>query len=78
MANNSRLNSPRDRSDIFETRQFTYKDLKLITGNFRKEIGRGGFGGVFLGFLEDGTPVAVKMHSKTSSQGDREFLAEVG
>ncbi|TVU49677.1 hypothetical protein EJB05_01003, partial [Eragrostis curvula] len=74
--NNSRLNSPRDGSNIFENRQFTYKELKIITDNFREEIGRGGFGGVFLGYLENRSPVAVKMRSKTSSQGDKEFLAE--
>ncbi|KAL6847359.1 hypothetical protein ACP4OV_023212 [Aristida adscensionis] len=76
MENNSRLNSPRDRSNIFENRQFTYKELKLMTANFREEIGRGGFGAVFLGYLENESPVAVKMRSKTSSQGDKEFLAE--
>jgi len=49
-----------------------------MTANFKEEIGRGGFGSVFLGYLENGSPVAVKMRSKTSSQGDKEFLAEVG
>jgi hypothetical protein len=76
-ANNSRLPSPRERSNIFENRQFTYKELKLMTANFKEEIGRGGFGAVFLGYLENGSPIAVKMCSKTS-QGDREFSAEVG
>ncbi|XP_025806951.1 probable LRR receptor-like serine/threonine-protein kinase At1g51810 [Panicum hallii] len=74
-ANNSRLPSPRERSNIFENRHFTYKELKLMTANFKEEIGRGGFGAVFLGYLENGIPVAVKMCSKTS-QGDREFSAE--
>jgi predicted Ser/Thr protein kinase len=78
MANNSRLSTSGDRSNIFENRKFTYKELKLITGNFREEIGRGGFGAVFLGYLENHSPVAVKIRSKTSSQGDKEFLAEVG
>ena len=76
-ANNSRLPSPRERSNIFENRQFTYKELKLMTTNFKEEIGRGGFGVVFLGYLENQSPVAVKMRSKTSSQGNKEFLAEV-
>uniref|UniRef100_A0A453JXG6 Protein kinase domain-containing protein n=1 Tax=Aegilops tauschii subsp. strangulata TaxID=200361 RepID=A0A453JXG6_AEGTS len=78
MANSARLNSPRDRerSNLFENRQFSYKELKLITANFKEEIGRGGFGAVFLGYLENGSPVAVKIRSKTSSQGDREFLSE--
>ncbi|TVU49664.1 hypothetical protein EJB05_00988, partial [Eragrostis curvula] len=76
VGNTSRLNSPRDTSNIFENRQFTYKELKLITANFRDEIGRGGFGGVFLGYLENESPVAVKMRSQTSTQGNKEFLAE--
>lgn len=78
MENNSRLNNPQDRSNIFKNKKFTYKELKLVTANFQEEIGRGGFGAVFLGYLENGSPVAVKMRSKTSSQGDKEFLAEVG
>ena len=47
-----------------------------MTANFKEEIGRGGFGAVFLGYLENGSPVAIKMCSKTS-QGDKEFSAEV-
>jgi hypothetical protein len=77
MANNSRLNNPQGRVNVFQSRQFTYKELKVMTSNFREEIGRGGFGAVFLGYLENGSPVAIKMCSKTSSQGDKEFLAEV-
>ncbi|CAD6267420.1 unnamed protein product [Miscanthus lutarioriparius] len=76
MDNNSRLSSPRDRSDVFDHRQFTYKELKLMTANFREERGRGGFGPVFKGYLDNETPVAVKMRSQTSSQGNKEFLAE--
>uniref|UniRef100_A0A0D9Y0J3 non-specific serine/threonine protein kinase n=1 Tax=Leersia perrieri TaxID=77586 RepID=A0A0D9Y0J3_9ORYZ len=76
MANNARLISPRERSNVFENRQFTYRELKLMTANFKEEIGQGGFGTVYLGYLEDGSPVAVKMCSKTSSQGDKEFIAE--
>ncbi|KAF0887600.1 hypothetical protein E2562_002317 [Oryza meyeriana var. granulata] len=76
MANNARLISRRERSNVFENRQFTYRELKLMTANFKEEIGQGGFGTVFLGYLEDGSPVAVKIRSKTSSQGDKEFLSE--
>jgi len=75
--NNSRFPSHQERSNIFENRQFTYRELKLMIANFTEEIGRGGFGAVFLGYLENGSPIAVKMCSKTS-QGDREFSAEVG
>jgi predicted Ser/Thr protein kinase len=78
MANNARLNSHRERSNIFENRQFSYKELKLITANFREEIGRGGFGAVYLGYLENEIPVAVKIRSQTSNQGNKEFQSEVG
>ncbi|KAM0855772.1 hypothetical protein ACQ4PT_049558 [Festuca glaucescens] len=76
MTNNAWLNSPRERSNISENRRFSYKELKLITANFREEIGRGGFGVVFLGYLANESPVAVKIRSKTSSQGDKEFQSE--
>ncbi|KAL6847360.1 hypothetical protein ACP4OV_023213 [Aristida adscensionis] len=76
MENNSMVHSTQDRTNIFENRKFTYKELKLMTGNFREELGQGGFGAVFLGLLENGSPVAVKIRSKTSSQGHKEFLAE--
>lgn len=47
-----------------------------ITNNFEKIIGRGGFGTVYHGYLND-TQVAVKMLSETSAQGYKEFQAEV-
>uniref|UniRef100_A0A0A8YSR4 Protein kinase domain-containing protein n=1 Tax=Arundo donax TaxID=35708 RepID=A0A0A8YSR4_ARUDO len=59
-----------------ENRQFTYEELKMITNNFQRVLGRGGFGLVYDGFLEDGTQVAVKLRSESSDQGVKEFLAE--
>nr|CAB3464667.1 unnamed protein product [Digitaria exilis] len=59
-----------------ENRCFTYKDLEMITNNFQRVLGRGGFGDVYDGFLEDGTQVAVKLRSDSSNQGVKEFLAE--
>ncbi|KAG6526596.1 hypothetical protein ZIOFF_016588 [Zingiber officinale] len=61
----------------FENRQFTYMELHNITNNFQKILGKGGFGSVFHGHLEDGLQIAVKMLSQSSSQGTKEFLAEV-
>lgn len=58
-------------------RRFTYTELKMITSNFRRVIGEGGFGLVYDGFLEDGTQVAVKLRSQSSNQGVKEFLTEV-
>lgn len=64
-------------ANILENQRFNYKELKHITSNFKTVIGKGGFGFIYLGHLENGTQVAVKMRSKTSSQGNTEFLAEV-
>lgn len=61
----------------FETRHFTYKDLENITSKFVQKIGEGGFGIVYHGFLENAVEVAVKLRSCSSSQGTKEFLAEV-
>ncbi|CAA7403962.1 unnamed protein product [Spirodela intermedia] len=57
--------------------QFTYAEITQITHNFQHEIGKGGFGIVYLGSLKDGTMVAVKVLSSSSSQGSKEFEAEV-
>ncbi|KAF8031040.1 hypothetical protein BT93_D0275 [Corymbia citriodora subsp. variegata] len=57
-------------------RSFDYGEITRITWNFGTEIGEGAFGKVYLGTLDDGTKVAVKMLSKKSWQGDREFQAE--
>ncbi|XP_065023871.1 putative leucine-rich repeat receptor-like serine/threonine-protein kinase At2g19230 isoform X1 [Musa acuminata AAA Group] len=60
----------------FENRKFTYRQLQSITDNFERIIGKGGFGTVYYGHLENDTEVAVKMLSQSSSQGTKEFLAE--
>ncbi|KAL3720925.1 hypothetical protein ACJRO7_005694 [Eucalyptus globulus] len=61
---------------MVKLRSFNYGEITRITGNFGTEIGEGGFGKVYLGTLENGTKVAVKMLSEKSWQGDREFQAE--
>lgn len=59
-----------------ELRVFTYTRLKNIAANFTRVIGRGGFGVVYLGHLEDGSEVAVKVCSQTTFHGARQFLTE--
>ncbi|CAA6675607.1 unnamed protein product [Spirodela intermedia] len=59
-----------------ESVQFTHSDIIQITQNFQYQIGKGGFGTVYLGNLNDGTNVAVKVLSSSSLQGSKEFEAE--
>ncbi|XP_023874312.1 G-type lectin S-receptor-like serine/threonine-protein kinase SD2-5 [Quercus suber] len=56
--------------------RYAYDDLQVITENFSKELGGGGFGTVFEGTLLDGTKVAVK-RLDGFSQIKKSFLAEV-
>ncbi|XP_078169128.1 putative leucine-rich repeat receptor-like protein kinase At2g19210 isoform X2 [Carex rostrata] len=65
-----------DTSIHLENRQFTYKELEEITNNFQREIGRGGFGVVYSGFMIDGTQVAVKLRPQASTHGVKEFMVE--
>ncbi|MCO5597892.1 hypothetical protein L7F22_051977 [Adiantum nelumboides] len=60
-----------------ECTPFTYSEVRSITNNFRKQLGVGGFGPVYYGELPDQHPVAVKVLSAASHQGEREFLNEV-
>ncbi|KAJ0007594.1 hypothetical protein Pint_29480 [Pistacia integerrima] len=56
--------------------RFSYSDLVRITDNFERALGKGGFGTVYHGYLDD-TQVAVKMLSPSSVQGYKQFQAEV-
>ncbi|KAG2722807.1 hypothetical protein I3760_02G143500 [Carya illinoinensis] len=57
-------------------RQFTYSELERITNNFKRILGKGGFGTVYHGYIDD-TQVAVKMSSHSSVQGYQQFQSEV-
>ncbi|KAL4194287.1 hypothetical protein AMTRI_Chr05g67870 [Amborella trichopoda] len=59
------------------TRAFTHAEIVKITNDFEKVIGKGGYGPVFYGCLENGHEVAVKLLSQESQRGYKEFLAEV-
>ncbi|KAI0518831.1 hypothetical protein KFK09_006267 [Dendrobium nobile] len=68
-------------SDLRTIYHFDYHTLKRATGNFhpRNQLGKGGFGPVYQGRLDDGRRIAVKQLclGGKSGQGESEFLAEV-
>jgi hypothetical protein len=69
---------PRDGNCLpLKNRRFTYSEVNVMTNNFHQELGKGGFGKVYDGFLKDKTHVAVKLLSESSKQGVGEFLTEV-
>ncbi|KAK3409288.1 hypothetical protein EUGRSUZ_J01421 [Eucalyptus grandis] len=61
---------------LSKNQPFTSTEVTRITDDFRTVIGEGGFGKVYFGKLDDGTEVAVKMLSRSSKQGYKEFHAE--
>ncbi|CAH8311645.1 unnamed protein product [Eruca vesicaria subsp. sativa] len=61
---------------IAKNRKLTYIDVVKITNNFERVLGRGGFGVVYYGVL-DNEPVAVKMLTESTALGYKQFKAEV-
>ncbi|RYQ98369.1 hypothetical protein Ahy_B08g094414 isoform D [Arachis hypogaea] len=60
----------------FKNKIYSYSDILKITNNFCQILGKGGFGTVYMGYVDD-APVAVKMLSQSSVQGYQQFQAEV-
>lgn len=71
----SETNSQFGNSLEVRRRQFTYSEVVKITNNFSKVLGKGGFGKVYYGVIDE-IQVAVKMLSLSSPQGYRQFQAE--
>ncbi|XP_043703429.1 proline-rich receptor-like protein kinase PERK1 [Telopea speciosissima] len=71
--------SRRSVSDLSLMFMFTYEELAVATNDFSETnlLGEGGFGYVHRGILQNGKEVAVKQLKDGSSQGEREFQAEV-
>ncbi|PIN27183.1 Serine/threonine protein kinase [Handroanthus impetiginosus] len=61
-------------------RHFSLDEIKTATANFNDNfvIGKGGFGNVYKGFIDNGaSTVAIKRLNPSSNQGAREFLTEI-
>ncbi|XP_020575406.1 probable leucine-rich repeat receptor-like serine/threonine-protein kinase At3g14840 [Phalaenopsis equestris] len=63
-----------------ESITFSLRQIQAATSNFSSsnKIGEGGFGSVYKGELPDKTVIAVKQLSSTSTQGNQEFVNELG
>lgn len=59
-------------------KKFTYSEVMKITKNLARSLGEGGFGVVYHGDINGSQQVAVKLLSQSSTQGYKEFKAEVG
>ncbi|CAH8296629.1 unnamed protein product [Eruca vesicaria subsp. sativa] len=58
-------------------RRFAYSEVIQMTNNFERVVGEGGFGVVCHGTVNGSQQVAVKLLSQSSTQGYKEFKAEV-
>lgn len=58
-------------------RSFSYEQLVSATENFKEEIGRGGSGRVFKGYINGGKEIAVKKLIKLVEEGEMEFRNEM-
>ncbi|CAL9244280.1 unnamed protein product, partial [Arabidopsis halleri] len=74
--NVTNANSPEPSIEM-KKRRFTYSEVMKMTNNFERVVGEGGFGVVCHGTVNGSEQVAVKLLSQSSTQGYKEFKAEV-
>ncbi len=63
--------------DHVGAKTYSLVEVVVATNNFKTMIGKGGFGPVYYGKLEDGEDVAIKELDVKSTQGPSEFFNEV-
>ncbi|KAI3784968.1 hypothetical protein L1987_44076 [Smallanthus sonchifolius] len=69
-----------DKVSLGNLRKFQFRELQVATHNFSNKniLGKGGFGHVYKGTLQDGTLVAVKrLKDGGAAGGERQFQTEV-
>ncbi|KAL0875655.1 hypothetical protein Bca101_025360 [Brassica carinata] len=74
--NVTNANSPEPSIEM-KKRKYTYSEVMKMTNNFERVVGEGGFGVVCHGTVNGSEQVAVKLLSHSSTQGYKEFKAEV-
>ncbi|XP_020870264.1 probable LRR receptor-like serine/threonine-protein kinase At1g51820 [Arabidopsis lyrata subsp. lyrata] len=73
----SYMQASSEQAIVTKNRRFTYSQVVIMTNNFQRILGKGGFGIVYHGFVNGTEQVAVKILSHSSSQGYKQFKAEV-
>jgi hypothetical protein len=76
-ASDGRLPRSSEPAIVTKNRRFSYSQVVIMTNNFQRILGKGGFGMVYHGFVNGTEQVAVKILSHSSSQGYKQFKAEV-
>ncbi|MCH90601.1 G-type lectin S-receptor-like serine/threonine-protein kinase [Trifolium medium] len=73
------INSEHNQMKLDELPLYDFEKLETATNSFHfgNMLGKGGFGPVYKGIMEDGQEIAVKRLSKASGQGIEEFMNEV-
>ena len=57
-------------------KRYSYSDVKKMTNSFKEKLGRGGYGEVYKGKLQNAEPIAVKVLKESKGDGT-EFINEV-
>ncbi|XVF43356.1 hypothetical protein PTKIN_Ptkin02bG0033800 [Pterospermum kingtungense] len=80
LSSNNSQKQHREEVCLGNLKRFHFKELQVATNNFSSGnlVGKGGFGNVYKGYLQDGTVVAVKrLKDGNATGGEIQFQTEV-